>query len=140
MKIWTSLELLASLMPLYEWVMKARGKDALKFGVHSVQMHSLWFVIHHCIRYVYCGYIYLFLIQLMNCLGCTTEVWFPAGDNILLFTITSRPAQGPPLAWIPEVVSLGVKQPQQEADHSPPSTLAMKHCKSIISVIHTPDV
>jgi hypothetical protein len=43
--------------------------------------------------------------------------------GIFLFTTVSRmalePTQ-PPIQWVPGVLSLGVKQPGREADHSPP--------------------
>jgi hypothetical protein len=47
------------------------------------------------------------------------------GLGILLFTTVSRTAPGPtqcPIQWVPGALSLGVKRPWREADHSPPST------------------
>jgi hypothetical protein len=47
------------------------------------------------------------------------------GLAIILFTIVSRPALGPthpPSQWVPGALSLGVKRPGREADHSPPSS------------------
>jgi hypothetical protein len=32
----------------------------------------------------------------------------------------------PPIQWVPEVLSLGVKLPGREADHSPPSSAEVK--------------
>jgi hypothetical protein len=47
------------------------------------------------------------------------------GLGIFLFTTASRTALGPtqpPIQWVPESLSLGVKRPEREADHSPPSS------------------
>jgi len=41
----------------------------------------------------------------------------------------SRPALGPaqsPIQWVPGVLSLGVKRPERETDHSPPSSAEVK--------------
>jgi hypothetical protein len=48
---------------------------------------------------------------------------------IFLFTTASRMALGPtqpPIQWVPGALSLGVKQPGHEADHSPPSSAKVK--------------
>jgi hypothetical protein len=45
------------------------------------------------------------------------------------FTTVSRQALGPnqpPIQWAPGVLSLGVKRPGREADHSPPSSAEVK--------------
>jgi hypothetical protein len=45
------------------------------------------------------------------------------GLGIFLFTTTSRMALGrtqPPIQWVPGALSLGVKRPGREDDHSPP--------------------
>jgi len=45
------------------------------------------------------------------------------GLGIFLFTIVSRPVLGPtqpPIQWVPGTLSLEVKWPGHEADHSPP--------------------
>jgi hypothetical protein len=45
------------------------------------------------------------------------------------FTTASRTALGPtqpPVQWVPGALSLGVKQPGREADHSPPSSAEVK--------------
>jgi hypothetical protein len=34
----------------------------------------------------------------------------------------------PPIQWVPEALSLGVKRPGREDDHSPPSTAEVKEC------------
>jgi hypothetical protein len=33
-----------------------------------------------------------------------------------------------PVQWVPEALSLGVKRPKREADHSPPSSAEVKEC------------
>jgi hypothetical protein len=46
------------------------------------------------------------------------------GLGIFLFTTASRPALGliqPPIQWVPRVLTLGIKRPGREANHSPPS-------------------
>jgi hypothetical protein len=48
-----------------------------------------------------------------------------------LFDIVSRPALGAthsPIQWVPGTLSLGVKQPEREADHSSPSSAEVKEC------------
>jgi hypothetical protein len=47
------------------------------------------------------------------------------GMGIFLFTTASRTALRliwPPIQWVPGSLSLGVKRPGHEADHSPPSS------------------
>jgi hypothetical protein len=47
------------------------------------------------------------------------------GLGIFLFTTASKTALGltqPPIQWVPGALSLGVKRPVREADHSPPSS------------------
>jgi hypothetical protein len=54
---------------------------------------------------------------------------FLAGLRIFLFTTASRTALGPtqpPIQWVPEALSLGVKWPGREADHPPPSSAEVK--------------
>jgi hypothetical protein len=53
------------------------------------------------------------------------RVRFPAGLGIFLFTIALGPTQ-PPIQWVPGALSLGVKRPGREADHSPPSSAEVK--------------
>jgi hypothetical protein len=48
--------------------------------------------------------------------------------NFLFFT-SSRPALGPtqpPIQWVPGALSLGVKRPGREADHSPSTSAEVK--------------
>jgi hypothetical protein len=51
------------------------------------------------------------------------------GLRISLFTTASGTALGPtqpPLKWVPGALSLGVKRPGLEADHSSPSSAEVK--------------
>jgi hypothetical protein len=52
------------------------------------------------------------------------------GLGIFLFTTASRTALEPtqrPIQWVPGALSLGVKRPGREADHSPPSSAEVKN-------------
>jgi hypothetical protein len=65
------------------------------------------------------------------------ESW--QGLEIFLFTTVSRIALGPiqpPIQWVPEALSLRVKQPGHEADHSPPSGAKVKECMELY--LHSP--
>jgi hypothetical protein len=58
------------------------------------------------------------------------------GLGIFLFTTASRLALGltqPPIQWVPEAPSLGVKRPVGEADNSPPSSAEVKNAWSYTS-------
>jgi hypothetical protein len=58
------------------------------------------------------------------------------GLGIFLFTTTSRTALGPiqpPIQWVAGALSLGVKWPGREADHSPPSSAEVKNAWSYTS-------
>jgi hypothetical protein len=51
------------------------------------------------------------------------------GLGIFLFTTASRTALGPtqhPIQWVPGALSLGLKRPGREADHSPLSSADVK--------------
>jgi hypothetical protein len=57
--------------------------------------------------------------------------WMIGGVGIFLFTTASRLALRPiqPLIqWVPGALSLRVKRPGREADHSPPSRAKVKEC------------
>jgi hypothetical protein len=65
--------------------------------------------------------------------------WFESllGLGIFLFATASRPALGPnqpPIQWIPGALSLGVKQPRREADHSPPYSDEVRNTWSYTSI------
>jgi hypothetical protein len=52
------------------------------------------------------------------------------GLGIFLLTTASRPALGPtqpPIQWVPGAVSLGVKKPGREVNHSHPSGTEVKN-------------
>jgi hypothetical protein len=56
------------------------------------------------------------------------------GLGIILFTTASRTAPGPTqplIQWVPGALSLGVKWPEREADHSPPSSDEVKECAEL---------
>jgi hypothetical protein len=58
------------------------------------------------------------------------------GLGIFLYTTESRPALGPTqplIQWVAVVLSLGVKRPGGEADHSPPSSVEVKNVWSYTS-------
>jgi len=66
------------------------------------------------------------------------EVWVSGGValrvlkrlEIFLLTTASRPAPGPtqpPIQFVPEVFTPGVKWPGREADHSPTSSTEVKN-------------
>jgi hypothetical protein len=65
-----------------------------------------------------------------------SRVRFPAGAGN--FSLHHRVQNGsgatqPPIQWVPEDLSLGVKRPGREADHSPPSSAEVKNAWSYIS-------
>jgi hypothetical protein len=56
-------------------------------------------------------------------------VRIPAGMGIFLFHTVSKPVLGPtkpPIQWVLQALSLGVKRPGREADHSLPSSVEVK--------------
>jgi hypothetical protein len=58
------------------------------------------------------------------------RVRFPVGAGFFLYAAASRPAVGttqPPIQWVSEALSLGVKQSGCEADYSPPSGAEIKN-------------
>jgi hypothetical protein len=60
------------------------------------------------------------------------------GLGIFLFTTASRPTLGPtqpPVQWVPGALSLGVKRPRREAEHSPPSSAEVKNAWSYTSTL-----
>jgi hypothetical protein len=72
--------------------------------------------------------------------GIVTELHdrrsIPGRDRIFLFGAASRPAlkpTKPPIRWVPVAVSVDVKQPEREADHSPPCRVEVKNTWRSIS-------
>jgi hypothetical protein len=62
------------------------------------------------------------------------------GLGIFLFTNASRTALGPtqpPIQWVPGALSLGVKRPRREADHSSPSSAEVKEW--VEQYLHSPN-
>jgi hypothetical protein len=60
--------------------------------------------------------------------------------EISIFSSVSRPALGsiqPPIQWIRTAVSLGVKGPRLEADHSPPTSTEVKNGGAIPPLSYT---
>jgi hypothetical protein len=58
------------------------------------------------------------------------------GLGIFLFITASRTALGPtqpPIQCVPGILSLGVKRPGSEANHSPPSSAEIKNAWSYTS-------
>jgi hypothetical protein len=58
------------------------------------------------------------------------------GLEIFIFTTVSRPVLGrtqPPIQWVLGALSLGVKLPGREADHSPSSSAEVKNERSYTS-------
>jgi hypothetical protein len=67
-----------------------------------------------------------------------SRVRFSAGLGIFPFTTASRTAlrpTHPPIQWVPGALSVGVKQPGREADHSLPSSAEIKNAWSYTSTL-----
>jgi hypothetical protein len=54
----------------------------------------------------------------------------PVGSRIL--------STKPPVQWVPGALSSGVKRPEREVDHSPPTSAKVKKMWIYISTPHTP--
>jgi hypothetical protein len=69
-------------------------------------------------------------------------LWFTLFLGIFLFTTASRTALGPTqphIQGVPGALSLGVKRPGREADHSPPSSAEVKQwVKLYLHSLNTP--
>jgi hypothetical protein len=69
-----------------------------------------------------------------------SEVRVPVGARNFRLTTTPRPALGPTqlsVQWLPVALSLGVKRPGRETDHSPPSSTEVKECVELY--FHSPN-
>jgi hypothetical protein len=61
--------------------------------------------------------------------GLNGQGFIPSRGKIFLFSTASRPAMGPtqpPIKWVLGDF-LGVKRPQREANHSPPTSAEVKY-------------
>jgi hypothetical protein len=62
------------------------------------------------------------------------------GQEISLVCISSRPTLGPtqpPIQWVQEAVSLGLRQQKRETHHSHPSSGTVKNSGVIPPLLHT---
>jgi hypothetical protein len=69
-----------------------------------------------------------------------SRIRFPEGAGNFFLTTASRTALGPtqpPIQWVPGTLSLGVKRPGREADHSPRSNSEVK--ERVELYLHSPD-
>jgi hypothetical protein len=67
-----------------------------------------------------------------------SRVRFLAGAGNFLFTAVSRTAlepTQPPIQWVPGDLSLGLKRPVRESDHSLPSSAEVKNAWSYTSTL-----
>jgi hypothetical protein len=72
------------------------------------------------------------------CVGLP-NYFLPSGFLTKILYSVSRPALGPtqpPIQRVPGALSLGVKRPGSEADHSPPSSAEVKECVELY--LHSP--
>jgi hypothetical protein len=70
-------------------------------------------------------------------MGCVTKFQFSGGSMMgFLLATQSRlalwPTQ-PPIQWVPRALTSLIKQPEHEADHSPPSSVNVKNAWSYTS-------
>jgi hypothetical protein len=79
-----------------------------------------------------------FFIYIIYCNICYST-WKNLG--IFLFTTASRMTLGPtqlPTQWVSGALSLGIKRPGRDADHSPPSSAEVKEWVELY--IHSPNM
>jgi hypothetical protein len=65
--------------------------------------------------------------------AATLHIWEPSPPLYLNIDADLGPTQ-PPIQWVPGALSLGVKWPGREADHSPPSSVGVKNARSYTSI------
>jgi hypothetical protein len=58
-------------------------------------------------------------------------------ENVFSLLNFSNKITQPPIQWVPGALSLGVKRPLREADHSPPSSAEVK--KWVELYLHSPN-
>jgi hypothetical protein len=78
------------------------------------------------------------IVRWDSAVGIATGYWLddrgvgvrvPVGVKNFYFSMSSRPALGPtkpPIEWVPEALSPGVKRRSREADHSPLASAEVK--------------
>jgi hypothetical protein len=54
--------------------------------------------------------------------------------SVFIFVVFMFSSRQPPIQWVPEGLSLGVKRPGREANHSPPSSAEVKNARSYNSI------
>jgi hypothetical protein len=71
----------------------------------------------------------------VNVRKCEVTVLINKHTHIYIHITLMGPTQ-PPLQWVAGALSLGVKRPEREADHSPPSSAEVKECVELY--LHSP--
>jgi hypothetical protein len=76
---------------------------------------------------------------MLECLKIGYDRFLPHALYFIIYNhpTVSRTALGPtqpPIQWVPGALSLGVKRPGREADHSPPSSAEAKNAWSYTSI------
>jgi hypothetical protein len=106
----------------------------------SIYLHCLWGVCLKCQlqHFNYCSWI----AQLYSSGFWAGLLGFSSweGQEIFLFSTASRLALGtsqPPIQWVPGPLSLGVKPPGREADHSHPCSANFKIDGAMPPLPHT---
>jgi hypothetical protein len=78
-------------------------------------------------------------VGIENGYGLDSRGSIPGRGKISVLSTATIPALGPtqpPIQWIPGALSLGVKRPGREADHSPPSSAEIKNGVAIPPLPH----
>jgi hypothetical protein len=79
---------------------------------------------------------YIIISQLTATLALFTVFYYLSPPEIFLFTTSSRPALATtqsPVQWVLGALTLGVKQPRDEANHSPSSSAKVNNAWSYTS-------
>jgi hypothetical protein len=97
----------------------------------------IYFVFAQCFTILYFTKVFFnsWIVDLIGVLGFDSR----RGPGIFLFTTASRTAlrpTQPPIQWVQGALSLGIKRPGHEADHSPPSSAEVKECMELY--LHSP--
>jgi hypothetical protein len=73
--------------------------------------------------------------------GLDGRGWIPCRDKVFLFSIASGPALRPkssPIQWVQSAISMGLKGPGREAEHSPPTSTEIKNGGAILQFLRMP--